>query len=144
MRPHRADDGEKIGPGLHERAAIFLGDAADRAARHHCRLGPIVQQLGRGAMLRARFGRAREKCAERDVIGAGFGGDERAVAARAASHADDAIGAQEPTRLGIGRVLLADVDAVAIELGGEVGAVLPIAARNQRPLPCYQSSYFVL
>ena len=68
--------------------------------------------------------RAREEGAERDVVGAGLGGDEGAVAAVAAGHADDAVGAEPAARLGIGHVLLADMDAVAIELGGEVGPVV--------------------
>ena len=48
----------------------------------------------------------------------------RAVAAVAAGNADDAVGAQQPARLGIGHVVLADMHPVASEFGGEVGAVV--------------------
>src|SRR5713226_6666191 len=88
MGPDRADDGKKIGAGLDERSAIFLGDAADRDARHHRRLRPVAQQFGPGSML-GRLGRAREEGAEGNVIGARLGGDQRAVPAVAAGHPDD-------------------------------------------------------
>jgi hypothetical protein len=124
VRPHRADDREKIGAGFDKGPAIFLRDAADRAARHDRRFAPVAQQFGVGAVFRAGFGRAREERAKGDVVGAGFSGDQRAMAARAAGHANDPVGAEQPPRLGIGRVLFADMDAVAIEFGGEVWAVV--------------------
>src|ERR1700724_3728569 len=72
--PDGADDGEEVGPGLDQGAAIFLRDAA--------------------------------------------------VAAGTTGHPDDPVRTQEPARLGVGHVLLADMHAVAIELGSEVGAVV--------------------
>src|SRR6266446_3976654 len=123
MRPYRADDSEKIGAGRDERPAILLGDAADRDARHHRRLRPVAQQFGVSAVL-GRLGGAREEGAEGDVIGAGLGGDQRAMPAVAAGHPDDAVGPEEAARLGVGHILFADMDAVAIELGGEVGPVV--------------------
>jgi hypothetical protein len=41
-----------------------------------------------------------------------------------AGDADDAVGPEEPPRLGIGRVLLAHMDAVAAGRRGEVGPVI--------------------
>src|SRR5438132_7845186 len=124
MGPDRADDRKKIGAGLDERPTILLGDAADRDAGHHCRLRPVAQQFGPGAIFGARLGRAREKRAEGDVIGADLGGDQGAMTAVAAGHPDDAVGAEQAARLGIGHVFLADMDAVAIEFGGKVGPVV--------------------
>ena len=92
--------------------------------------GTIVVSLqsrstsGSARNLRPGFGGAGEKGAERDIVGAGLGGGDRAIAAAAAGHPDDAVGPQEPARLGVGHVLLADMDAVAIELGGEIGTVV--------------------
>ncbi len=92
--------------------------------------GTIVVSLqsrstsGSARIFRPAFGRAREKRAEGDVVGAGLGGGDRAVATGAAGHADDAVGPQQPPRLGIGHVLLADMDAVATEFGGEIGPVV--------------------
>src|SRR5262249_53306390 len=81
MRPDRADHGEKISAGLDQRPAILLGDAADRTARHHCRLAPVLEQF-RG---RPVFGRglchAREESAKGDVVGARFRGSDGTVAA---------------------------------------------------------------
>ena len=42
----------------------------------------------------------------------------------AAGHADDAVRPEQTARLLIGRVLLADMHPVAVELGGEVGAIV--------------------
>src|SRR5439155_8578333 len=61
---------------------------------------------------------------ERDVVGAGLGGNNRAMPAVAAGDPDDPVGPEEPARLVIRRVLLADMHAVAAELGGKVGAVV--------------------
>src|SRR4051794_38726755 len=119
IRPDRADDGEKIRAGLDQGRAIFLGDAANRDAGHDRRLRPVAQYLGAGAMLR-RLGAAREKRAEGDVVGADLGSDDGAVPAIAAGHPDDAVRAQKPARLVIWRILLADMHAIAIELGGEI------------------------
>ena len=55
MRPDGADDGEKIGAGFDERAAILLRDAADRAAGDDRRFAPIPDELGIGPV----FGRIR-------------------------------------------------------------------------------------
>ncbi len=121
--PDRTDNGEEIGAGLDQRTAIFGGDAADRATRDDRRFAPVAQYFGVGAVLGG-LGAARKKRAERDIIGAGLGGGNGAVAARAAGHSDDAVGTEQAPRLGIGHVLFADMDAVAIELGGEVGAVV--------------------
>src|SRR5580704_3910364 len=123
MGPDRADDGKKIGARLDQRPAILLGNAADCNARHHRRLRPVAQHFGPGAML-GRLCRAREEGAEGDIIGAGLGGDQRAVPAVAAGYPDDAVGPEEAARLGVGHILLADMDAVAIELGGEVGPIV--------------------
>ena len=71
-----------------------------------------------------RLCRAREEGAERDIIGAHLGGDHRAVPAVAAGHPDDAVGSEEAARLGIGHILFADMDAVAIEFSGEVRPVV--------------------
>src|SRR5437588_3798213 len=80
MGPDRADDRKKIGAGLDEGPAILLGDAADCNAWDHCRLRPVAQQFGMGAVL-GRLGRARKERAERDIVGACFGGGQRAVPA---------------------------------------------------------------
>ena len=42
----------------------------------------------------------------------------------AAGHPDDALGAEEPARLGVRRILLADMHPVAVEFGGKVGPVV--------------------
>src|SRR5260221_4731056 len=123
IRPDRADDGEEVGAGLDQRAAIFLGDPADRDTGHDSHVGPVAQHIRVGAMLR-RLGAAGEKRAESDVIRAGFGRGDRAMAAVAAGHANNPVGAEKTPRLRIGGVLLADMHAVAIELGGEVRAVV--------------------
>ena len=65
-----------------------------------------------------------DRADDRKKIGAGLGGDQRAMPAVAAGYPDDAVGPEEPARLGVGHVLFADMDAVAIELGGEVGPVV--------------------
>jgi len=62
--------------------------------------------------------------AEGDVVRTGFGGGDGAVAAGTAGHPDYVVRAQEPPSLGVGHVLLADMHPVAIEFGGEVGAVV--------------------
>src|SRR5262249_34894488 len=117
MRPDRADDGEKIGAGFDKGPAILLRDAADRTALDNRRLTPVAQQFGVGVVLGG-LGHAWEEGAKGDVVGAGFGGGDRAVPAGAAGHADDAVGAQQAPGLGIGRVFLADMRAVAVEFGG--------------------------
>ncbi len=91
-------------------------------------------------MLRSGLGQARKERAERDVVGAGIGGDDRAIPTVAAGDPDDAVRAQQPARLGVRHVLLADMHPVAIELGGEVRAVVhdegdaaPLRDRLQHP-----------
>ena len=76
--------------------------------------------LGTGGGL----GRAREEGAERDVVGAGVGGDDGAVAARTAGHPDDMVRAEEAPGLGVRRVFFTDMHPVAIQLGGEIGPVV--------------------
>src|SRR5262249_46787379 len=66
VRPDRADDREKIGAGFDQWSTILLRDAADRTARHDCRLTPILEQLrGRSVLCRG-LGHAREERAEGD------------------------------------------------------------------------------
>ena len=57
--------------------------------------------------------RAREEAAEGDVVGAGLGRLDGEMAARVAGDADDPVGAEDAARLVVGRILLADMDAVA-------------------------------
>ena len=106
-------------------------------ARHGHDLAPPAQDLGIGAALPRVLGRAREEAAEGDVVGAGLGGLDREMAAVIAGDADDAVGAEEPARLGIGRVLLADMDAVAAGGEREVGPVVhdegDVARLRDRP-----------
>src|ERR1700724_3730975 len=75
--PDGADDGEEVGPGLDQGAAIFLRDAADSTTRHDRRLAPVADQLGVGVVLGG-LGRAREEGAEGDAVGTGFGGGDGA------------------------------------------------------------------
>ena len=69
------------------------------------------------------LGRGREKGAERDVIGPLFARFHGQMARIVAGDADDAV-AQRLAGIGIGGILLADMDAVAAGLEGEVGAVV--------------------
>ena len=61
------------------------------------------------------FGRGRKERAERDIVGARFGGLDREMARIVAGDADDASGPTARARLGIGRVVLADMHAVAAQ-----------------------------
>ena len=70
------------------------------------------------------LGGAREEGAEGDIVSPGLGGGDGTVAARTAGHPDDMIRAQEPPRFGIGHIFFSDMHPVAIELGGEGGAVV--------------------
>src|SRR3954453_16779836 len=90
IRPDCADDGEEIHPGLDQRSAIFLGDAADGDAGNHRGFRPVAQYLRAGAMLRG-LCVARKEGAEGDVVGSGFGGDDGAVPAVAAGHPNNAV-----------------------------------------------------
>src|SRR6185503_13719315 len=118
------DYGEKIGAGLDQRPAILLSDAADRATWHDGRLRPIGQQLGAGAVFGTGLCHARKERSERDVVGAGFRGDNGAVPAVATGDSDNAVGTQKAARIVVGHVLLADMHAVAIELGRKVRPVV--------------------
>ena len=81
-------------------------------------------RLGGGAVFRREFRPARKERTERDVIGSDLGRNQRAMTAVAAGHADNAVRPEQAARLLVGRVLLADMHPVAIEFGGEVGAIV--------------------
>ena len=76
---------------------------------------PFEQRDGRGRW--RRLGGGREERTEGDVVGAELGRGEAEVARVVTGDTDDAVGPKGAPRLGVARVLLADVDAVGI--GGE-------------------------
>ena len=124
MVPHGGDDGEEIGAGRAPAAAILRRDAADGDRWHRHHLAPPAHDLGVGLELAAALGRARIEAAEGDIIGAGLGRLDGEIAAAVAGDADDAVRTQKAPRLGIGRVFLADMDAVAAGREREVGPVV--------------------
>ena len=96
---------------------------AETTARNRHDLAPPAQQLDIGGALR-RLGLGREKRAKGDVIGAGLGRLDGKVTAVVTGDADDGRWPEQPPRLGIAGILLAEMDAVAAGGFGEIGAVV--------------------
>ena len=123
MVPDTAADGEEICPGLDNRFAIIDRDPANGDARDGHKFLPPGQDIGvcrRGDL----FGGGRKERAKGHVIGAPFAGIEGKVAVGLAGDADDGLVTDKPPRVVIRCVILADMNTVATEFGGEIGTVI--------------------
>ena len=123
MSPDRGDDSDEVGPGPHQRGAVLRRDAADGDAGDFHDLAPPLQDF-RSRLVEPRLGVGGVEGAEGDVVGTLFACHHGEMPAVVAGDADDGVLADDAAGLGVGGVLLADMDAVAAGFGGDVGAVV--------------------
>src|SRR6185312_7362105 len=122
MFPHAGRHRQEVRASVDKNWRVLDRDAANGHTWHHHHLAPPAQQLDVRLGL-GFFGLGREEGAKGDIVGAGLARLHGQVPAVMTGDADDAAG-QQPPRLGVGGILLADMDAVAAQFGGKVGPVV--------------------